>query len=182
MAFGRSRCLHFEQRPLIMGIVNVTPDSFSDGGRFFDPAAAVKHGLELVRQGADILDVGGESTRPYSSADLQEELRRVRPVIRWLCREVDVPLSIDTTKSAVAQQAIEAGAEIINDASLQADRQMVPTVLAGQVGVCVMHMRGTPATMQDDPVYDDVVEDIRRCLLQRCGALTQQGLARADLS
>ena len=174
----RTRTLSLTERPLVMGIVNVTPDSFSDGGRFLNTDAAVKHGLQLVADGADILDIGGESTRPYSdpvSAD--EELRRVREVIRTLASETSVPISIDTSKATVAQAAIDAGAEIINDVTgLEADADMVSVARDSQAGVCAMHMQGTPQTMQDEPHYDDVVTDIHNYLARRRDALTNAGI------
>ncbi len=162
-----------------MGIVNVTPDSFSDGGRFLDPDRAVEHGLQLVADGASLLDVGGESTRPYSQpVPIDEELRRVVPVIRELASRVAVPISVDTTKAAVAQAALDAGAEIINDVSgLQADDEMADVALRAEAGVCVMHMQGTPQTMQDDPNYQDVIRDVLRYLRQRRDALVDQGLS-----
>ena len=149
----RTVTLRWEKLPLVMGIVNVTPNSFSDGGRFFDPARALEHARELVRQGADILDVGGESTQPYASpVDADEELRRVLPVVEQLCRHVTIPVSIDTAKAVVARAAIACGVEIINDVTgLEGDPDMVPLACESRVGVCVMHMQGTPATMQDNP-------------------------------
>lgn len=161
-----------------MGIVNVTPDSFSDGGRFFDASRAVEHGLQLAAEGADILDVGGESTRPYSDAvERDEELRRVLPVVRRLCRETTVPVSIDTSKAVVAAAALDEGAEIINDVTgLAGDPAMVPLAAAVQPGVCAMHMQGTPQTMQDDPQYDDIVSEILRYLCERRDRLVDAGL------
>lgn len=176
----RTHTLTFGRLPLLMGIVNVTPDSFSDGGPFLDPAAAVEHGLQLVDEGADILDVGGESTRPYSDpVEAKEELNRVEQVIRRLCRQVAVPVSIDTSKALVAQRAIDAGAEIINDVTgLEGDANMVRVALESNTGVCVMHMQGTPATMQDDPSYDDVVDDVFKYLEHRRSALLAAGIER----
>lgn len=161
-----------------MGIVNVTPDSFSDGGRFFDAAAAVDHGLRLVDEGCDVLDVGGESTRPYSdSVPLDEERRRVLPVIAKLTRKTDVPISVDTSKAAIAREAIDGGAEIINDVTgLEGDEQMVPLASESRAGVCVMHMRGTPQTMQDDPRYEDVVTEVFDYLCRRRDALINAGI------
>src|SRR6476660_5626527 len=165
----RTRTLEFPRRPLIMGIVNVTPDSFSDGGQFFGASAAVAQALQLAADGADILDIGGESTRPYADpVTADEELRRVLPVIEKLAAEVQIPLSVDTSKVAGARAAIEAGAEIVNDITgLEGDPQMVELVRQTTVGVCAMHMQGTPQTMQDDPTYADVVADIREYLRQR---------------
>lgn len=163
-----------------MGIVNVTPDSFSDGGQFFDTTTAVAHGLKLVAEGADILDIGGESTRPYSqSVDVNEELDRVGPVIEQLTCKVDVPISVDTSKSAVAKAAVEAGAEIINDVTgLTGDPGMVPLTAQTGVGVCAMHMQGTPQTMQDNPTYTDAVAEVCEYLRQRRDALESAGIPR----
>jgi dihydropteroate synthase len=176
----RTCTLRFSSAPLVMGIVNVTPDSFSDGGRFFDPQRAIEHGLRLAAEGAEILDVGGESTRPYSTpVDEAEELRRVAPVVAALCEQTSIAISIDTSKAAVAREAIQAGAEIINDVTgLEGDPAMLDTVLEHGAGVCAMHMQGTPQTMQDDPRYDDVVEDIRRYLVARRDALLAAGVER----
>ncbi len=173
----RTGTMTFDRVPRLMGIVNVTPDSFSDGGEFLAPEAAVDRGLQLAAEGADILDVGGESTRPYSQeVDHAEELRRVLPVVERLCRQTSVPVSIDTRKAAVAREALAAGAEIINDVTgLAGDPEMVPVALQSSAGVCVMHMQGTPQTMQDDPTYDDVVEDIYAYLERRREALLTRG-------
>jgi dihydropteroate synthase len=166
-----------------MCIVNVTPDSFSDGGRYFDEAAAVAQALQLVADGADLLDIGGESTRPYSdpiSAD--EELRRVLPVFEKLAAEVRIPISIDTSKSAVARAAIEAGAEIINDITgLTGDPAMIDLAVESGVGVCAMHMQGTPRTMQDNPTYSDVVAEVHEYLRERRDALVSAGISREQI-
>lgn len=166
--------------PRVMGIVNVTPDSFSDGGQFLDVEQAVAHGIELVEQGADLLDIGGESTRPGAEpVSEREELRRVVPVIERLAAAVDVPLSIDTTKSAVAREALAAGACIVNDISaLTFDPVMAEVCAGSDCGVIVMHMQGTPQTMQDNPQYVDVVAEIVSYLGQRVDALEKQGIAR----
>lgn len=175
----RSQRLVLPRRPLLMGILNVTPDSFSDGGLHFDSQAAIAHGLRLVEQGADLLDIGGESTRPYSepvSAD--EELRRVLPVIEELSHKAGVPISIDTSKARVARAALAAGAEIVNDVTgLEGDREMLPLCVERQPGVCAMHMQGTPQTMQNDPQYADVVAEILVYLCQRRDALVEAGLS-----
>ncbi len=165
----RDRIVTFERRPLVMGIVNVTPDSFSDGGRFASTAAAVAHGLELAEQGADILDIGGESTRPGATPiDLMEELRRVLPVATELARQSSALLSIDTSKAAVARACLDAGAQIVNDVTaLTGDPEMLAVARAAGAGVILMHMQGTPATMQSAPHYDDVVGDISDYLLNR---------------
>jgi dihydropteroate synthase len=170
--------------PLLMGIVNVTPDSFSDGGRFLDPAAAIDHALDLAAQGADILDVGGESTRPYAApVDADEELRRVIPVVAAVCRQTRVPVSIDTSKAAVAREAIQAGAQIINDVTaLSGDPGMVRAAIDGGVGVCAMHSRGTPRTMQNAPVYGDVVREVGDFLRKRRDALVAAGIDLARIA
>lgn len=170
--------IEFDSTPKIMGIVNVTPDSFSDGGRFDDPAVAVDHALRLVEQGADILDIGGESTRPYSTPVAeQEELDRVIPVIEKLAKQTTVPISIDTSKAAVALAAIENGAQILNDVSgLEADPKMVDVAIRSKAGICAMHMRGNPQNMQDDPQYENVTEEIYQYLQQRRDALLQVGI------
>lgn len=167
------------RRPLVMGILNVTPDSFSDGGRHASVTAAIDAGLRMVDEGADILDIGGESTRPYSTpVDTEQELARVLPVIKGLGRRTSVPISIDTSKAEVARQAIAAGAEIINDVTgLEGDAEMADVASAGRVGVCVMHMQGTPQTMQDDPRYQDVVEEIAAYLRERLAWCTARGIA-----
>lgn len=164
--------------PLLMGIVNVTPDSFSDGGRHADIEAAVAHGLELAAAGADILDVGGESTRPFADpVAADEEWRRVGEVVRRLVAESGLPVSIDTSKAVVAEQAIAAGAEIINDVTgLEGDPAMGGLAQATGVGVCAMHMRGSPQTMQLDPRYDDVVAEIHSYLTHRRDALLATGI------
>jgi dihydropteroate synthase len=162
-----------------MGIVNVTPDSFSDGGQFFDASAAVAHALQLVADGADLLDIGGESTRPYAAPiTADEELQRVLPVIKKLAAEVRIPLSIDTSKAAVARAAIEAGAEIVNDITgLASDPAMIDLAIETGVGVCAMHMQGTPQTMQDNPTYTDLVGEVREFLRDRRDALISAGVS-----
>ena len=167
-----------------MGIVNVTPDSFSDGGRYFDPAAAVDHGLRLVAEGADILDIGGQSTRPRSApVGLDEELRRVLPVVTALCRQTPAPVSIDTYQAAVAREAIAAGAEIINDISgLTADPEMVEVARQSGCAVCIMHMLGTPQTMQDAPQYQDVVGEVAEYLARRRDALESAGIEASRIA
>lgn len=166
------------RRPLVMGILNVTPDSFSDGGKHHVAQQAIEAGLRMAREGADIIDIGGESTRPYSTpVDTAEELRRVIPVIRGLAGRVGVPISIDTSKAEVARQAIESGAEIINDVTgLDGDPEMAALAARTSVGVCVMHMRGTPQTMQDDPRYGDVVTEIEGYLIDRLKACVERGI------
>jgi dihydropteroate synthase len=164
----------------IMGVVNVTPDSFSDGGRYFDAAAAIEHGLELAAEGAAILDVGGESTRPGAAPVPEaEELRRVIPVIEGLiARGAGARISIDTSKAGVAARAHAAGASLVNDVTaLRSDPEMAGVVAGAGVDCCLMHMLGDPRTMQDDPRYDDVVNDIKAFLAERMRAAVAAGIA-----
>jgi dihydropteroate synthase len=158
--------LEMGNRTLIMGIVNVTPDSFSDGGHFFSTDRAIEQAMNLVEEGADILDIGGESTRPFSEpVGESEEMDRVLPVIRGLADRVTIPISIDTTKASVAREAVAAGATIINDiSSLRMDPQMASTAANCEVPLILMHMQGTPKTMQVDPIYDDLINDIKSFL------------------
>ena len=164
---------------LIMGVVNVTPDSFSDGGMWFAPGAAVAHGMELLEQGADILDVGGESTRPGARRPSQaEELRRVIPVIRELSGR-GARVSVDTMRASVAAQAVEAGASMVNDVSGGlADPDMAGAVAAARVPFVVMHWRGHSTTMQDNASYDEVVGDVCRALAGRVADLSARGVGR----
>jgi dihydropteroate synthase len=165
--------------PAVMGVVNVTPDSFSDGGAFLDPGAAVAHGLRLAAEGADVLDVGGESTRPGSDpVPLAVELERVLPVIEGLARATDVPISIDTVKAAVAERAIRAGAGFVNDVSaLRHDPAMAGVVAEAGVPVCLMHMLGEPKTMQRDPRYRDVVAEVSAFLAERVEFARASGIS-----
>jgi dihydropteroate synthase len=160
-----------------MGIVNVTPDSFSDGGRFLDPERAIAHGRRLVEEGADILDVGGESTRPGARAvTAEEELARVAPVLAGL-EAVDADASIDTSKVAVAEAALDAGAEIVNDVTaLRAEPALAGLCAERGCGVVLMHMQGTPRTMQEDPTYDDVVDDVKAFLAARIEFAVGEGI------
>ncbi|MGH8973727.1 MAG: dihydropteroate synthase, partial [Acidimicrobiia bacterium] len=170
-------------RPAVMGILNVTPDSFSDGGLYLDAGLAAAHGLDLVAAGADVLDVGGESTRPGAApVDADEEIRRVVPVVRRLAAEAGVPVSVDTMKAAVAAAALEAGASVVNDVSAgRADGGMLPLVAGAGAGYVAMHMLGTPATMQDDPRYDDVVAEVGDFLEARLEAAAGAGIGAGDL-
>jgi dihydropteroate synthase len=158
----RDRELDLSRRALVMGIVNVTPDSFSDGGAFLDPQAACTHALDLIAQGADILDIGGESTRPGSEGvSAEEETRRVVPVIQALRKKTDALISIDTSKASVARAALDAGADILNDVTgLRGDPEMTPLAAKSRTAVVIMHMQGTPRTMQAAPHYDDVVAEV----------------------
>jgi dihydropteroate synthase len=162
----------------LMGVVNVTPDSFSDGGLYLDPEAAIAHGRELAAVGAEILDVGGESTRPGAEVvPEEEELRRVVPVIRGL-RDLDCQISVDTSKASVAAAALDAGAEIVNDVTaLRGDPEMAGLCAERGATVVLMHMLGDPRTMQDDPRYDDVVADVSGFLAERLDAATAAGIA-----
>jgi len=166
-----------------MGIVNVTPDSFSDGGMFEDAQAAVKHGLRLLEEGADVLDVGGESTRPGSDpVAVEEEERRVLPVVEGLRREApEAVLSVDTRKAQVAEGALAAGADVVNDISAGADRAMWGVAAAAGAGMVLMHMQGEPETMQADPRYDDVVAEVRAFLAARLETAVAAGIGRDRL-
>jgi dihydropteroate synthase len=168
---ARDRTIDCGERTLVMGVLNVTPDSFSDGGRFLEREAAVARGLEMAAAGADLLDVGGESTRPGSDPVTEnEELDRVVPVLQRLVAEVDVPLSIDTRKPGVAAAAIEAGALVVNDISGGRSADMFDVVRRTGAGIVLMHMRGEPKDMQEHTDYDDVVADVREELRQRMEA------------
>jgi dihydropteroate synthase len=164
-------------RPSVMGVLNVTPDSFSDGGRFLDPEAAVSRALELIAQGARIVDVGGESTRPGSSGvSLDQELGRVVPVLERLA-ERGVPLSIDTSKGDVARRGLELGAVMVNDVTaLRADPELPEVIADAEACVCLVHMLGEPRTMQHDPRYDDVVADVRAFLEARLAVAVRAGI------
>jgi len=175
---ARQFTFQFPRPALVMGIVNVTPDSFADGGQFFDPKKAVAHALELVAQGAEILDVGGESTRPGAeSVGEAEELRRVIPVIEQLSRQVSVPVSIDTVKPAVAKAALAAGASLVNDiAANRTEDDMWRIVADAGAGYICMHMQGTPKTMQAEPHYKDVVSEVGEFFAGRLATLATCGV------
>jgi len=167
-------------RPLIMGVLNVTPDSFADHGAHFDHAVALAHARALAAAGADILDVGGESTRPFAEpVPLEEELRRVIPVIAAIAAEIPVPISIDTYKAKVARAALDAGAAIINDISaLRFDPEMAELAAGAKAPVVLMHMQGTPRDMQQDPHYDDLMGEITAFFRERLDFAVSQGIAR----
>ncbi len=173
--------LRLDGRPLVMGILNVTPDSFSDGGDYFDREAALDRALQMVDEGADLLDVGGESTRPGAPpVSQEEEERRVVPVIEHLAHRVGVPISVDTYKAAVARRAVEAGAALVNDVSgLRMDPAMAGTVAALGAGLVVMHMRGDPRTMQSDTRYADLVGEIFKALEESVDRAVEAGVDRA---
>jgi dihydropteroate synthase len=182
LEWGRHR-LELGRRTCIMGIVNVTPDSFSDGGRFLDSRSAVAQGLRLAAEGADIIDIGGESTRPFSeSVPADEEIRRVVPVVAELAPKIRIPISIDTSKAAVARRALEAGAAMINDiTALRSDAGLAELAAEFGVPVVLMHMRGEPRTMQVAPRYEDVVGEIYSFLQEAADAAERRGIARERL-
>ncbi|MDD4870336.1 MAG: dihydropteroate synthase [Kiritimatiellae bacterium] len=174
----RDRILTFSDHPLIMGILNVTPDSFSDGGCFTEKEAAVKHGIRLLEEGADIIDVGGESTRPGAvGVTVEEEIKRVVPVVDELFRKTGGMISVDTRKAAVAERALEVGACIVNDVSAMTHDDSIKSVVAKYgAGVILMHMRGTPKDMQNNPQYENVVTEVSNYLNKRVDDLVMEGL------
>ena len=177
------RVLDLGRRTCVMGVLNVTPDSFSDGGRFLDPSAAVAQGERMAAAGADVIDVGGESTRPFSDpVPAAEEIRRVVPVVAELVRRVDVPISIDTTKAEVARRALAAGAAMVNDISgLELDPDLAAAAAEYGAPLVLMHMRGEPRTMQVDPRYEDLVGEIRDHLLRAVERAERMGVGRSRL-
>jgi len=179
----KGRLLEFSDHPLIMGVVNVTPDSFFDGGRFFDAAAAVAHALRLVEEGADLLDIGAESTRPGADVvNEAEECRRAIPVVTAVAKAVTIPVSIDTSKAAVARAALDAGASLVNDVTaLRGDSAMADLIAKAGAGIVLMHMQGTPRTMQQAPRYDDVVVEISEFFEERISFATAHGIARRQI-
>ena len=179
----RDRSVEFRVTPLIMGILNLTPDSFSDGGRFNAPDAAIARALQMQRDGADIIDIGGESTRPGANpVPAHLECERILPVIEALSAESDVLISVDTTKADVAGRALAAGAHIVNDVSATTgDADMTARVVESGAGVVLMHMQGTPGSMQDKPKYDDVVNDVRHYLLERAEILVAAGVVAEQI-
>lgn len=169
-------------RTLVMGVLNVTPDSFSDGGKFLEPDAAVNHGEEMAKQGADIVDIGGESTRPLSDpVSVDEELRRVRPVVEELLQRIEVPISIDTTHPEVAKEIVGLGAQMVNDVSGLRDEHMISTVAELNVPVVIMHMLGTPKTMQERPEYRDVMGEICRYLRTQVASAVEGGVSKEKI-
>ncbi|KKM87423.1 hypothetical protein LCGC14_1269040 [marine sediment metagenome] len=176
-------CLEVGERTLVMGILNVTPDSFYDGGRYDDLESALNHARKMIEDGADIIDVGGESTRPGSShVTADEELRRVIPVIKELSRETDKPISIDTYKAEVADKAIEAGAQIVNDISgLQADNEMVRVVAANNTPIIIMHIKGQPHDFPKDPIYDDLISEIILFFKKKIDFAVKSGIAENNI-
>jgi dihydropteroate synthase len=180
---AKGRLIEFSDRPLMMGVVNVTPDSFSDGGRYLDADAAVAHAVRLVEEGADLLDIGGESTRPGADVVSEaEERRRVIPVVTAVAKAVTVPISIDTSKAAVARAALDAGAVLVNDVTaLRGDLAMVDVVAQTGAGIVLMHMQGRPRTMQQAPCYDDVVEEISAFFEERIRFAVAHGIVRRQI-
>ena len=179
----RGKTVELGRRALIMGILNVTPDSFSEGGRFFDYDRAVGHAFELISQGADFLDIGGESTRPGSEPVRAEvEIERVAPLIRAVREKSDIPISIDTNKASVALHALSAGADIINDvSSLRFDSDMAGVAAESKAPLILMHMLGTPRTMQDNPVYGSLISEIIAFLEERIQFAVDNGVAREQV-
>jgi len=177
------RVIRWQEHPLVMGILNVTPDSFFDGGRFFDPEAAVSHAVRLAEEGADLLDIGAESTRPGSDPiDEAEERRRLVPVVAAVAKAVTIPISVDTSKAAVAQAAIDAGAVIVNDVTAMRGDPAMPGVIAQRrAGVVLMHMQGTPRTMQQAPCYRDVVQDISAFFADRLQFAADRLISRSRI-
>ena len=167
-----------KKQSLIMGILNVTPDSFSDGGKYLEKNTAINHALEMIDEGADIIDIGGESTRPFSDpVSLKEEISRVVPVIEGIRKESDICISIDTTKSQVATAALNSGASVINDVSaMEVDPLMVDVALKFDCPLIIMHMKGTPKNMQDDPQYESLISDIKDYLLDRIDFIISKGI------
>jgi dihydropteroate synthase len=173
----RARYLDYTRRTLIMGVLNVTPDSFSDGGTFYEPATATAAGIRLLAEGADILDIGGESTRPGADpVEEREEIRRVVPVIATLADTTDAVISVDTYKPAVAEAALAAGAHMVNDITGLADDDMADVVARHDAAVTIMHMQGSPRTMQADPTYDDVVAEVAAFLRERVAFARDSGI------
>ncbi|WP_447970760.1 dihydropteroate synthase [Nitrospira sp. M1] len=170
-------------RVLVMGVLNVTPDSFSDGGKYIDPEKAVDRVALMIEEGADIIDIGGESTRPRSqSVDEQEEMRRLKPVLQAVGHRSTVPISIDTRKSSVAKMALDLGAVIVNDVSaLGHDRMMAKVVSEARAGLVLMHMQGTPEHMQECPDYCDVLEEVKRFLAMRLEVATNAGISHESI-
>jgi dihydropteroate synthase len=174
--------LDFSAGCVVMGVLNVTPDSFSDGGQFFDAERAAEHGLQMAADGAAIIDVGGESTRPGSgSVSADEQIRRVVPVIKALCKKIDVPISIDTYKLEVAKAALEAGAGMINDITALSNERMAELAAKHDLPVVLMHIQGTPATMQIEPKYEDVVSEVLEFLLERSKRAEDAGIDKKKI-
>ena len=175
--------LIYRGRPLVMGVLNVTPDSFSDGGAYLDPIRAVERGIQMVEEGADLIDLGGESTRPGSHpVPLEEELRRVLPVVARLAKAVRVPLSVDTSKAEVARRALDAGAAIVNDVTaLRGDPAMAAVIARSRAAVILMHLQGSPRTMQQRPRYREVTREVSGFLMEAARRAREAGIDRARI-
>ncbi len=175
--------LHLSDRTHVMGVLNVTPDSFFDGGKYFDPDRAFERALEIEEEGADLIDIGGESTRPGSDpVEVSEEMRRVIPLIERLNGKISIPISIDTKKSEVAEAAIQAGASIVNDVSgLRSDPAMVSVVVKYNVPVVIMHMKGTPKTMQNNPTYENIIGEIYDYLAEAIQMAVKAGIPKEKI-
>jgi dihydropteroate synthase len=180
---AKDRLIEIHDRPLIMGVINVTPDSFFDGGRYFDTEAAVAHAVRLVAEGADLLDIGAESTRPGADAvNEEEEHRRAIPVLTAVAKAVTVPISIDTSKASVARAALDAGAVLVNDVTaLRGDQAMVDVLAQTGAGIVLMHMNGTPRSMQQAPHYDDVIGEISEFFEERIRFAMTHGIVRRQI-
>jgi dihydropteroate synthase len=178
-----NRSFELGKKTIIMGILNVTPDSFSDGGEFFSVENAVDHALQMKKDGADIIDIGGESTRPSSNhVSLDKELKRVVPVIKELVKKINIPISVDTYKSEVAKKTLDIGADMINDiTALQGDKNLVNIIVEYEVPVCLMHMKGTPKDMQRNPQYADVVKEIHDFLKERTKYAMSQRIKKENI-
>ena len=179
----RHKKYNFSERTHIMGVLNVTPDSFSDGGKFFSLEKAVSQALKMVEDGTDIIDIGGESTRPGSlPVSLDEEAQRVLPVIEALAKKIQIPISIDTYKSQIAQKAFDAGAEMINDISgLRYDPEMIKIASKYNLPVIIMHIKGTPRNMQENPVYEDVVKELKNYFEERINFAVSAGIKEENI-
>lgn len=177
LSFGNIT-INLSDHTVIMGILNVTPDSFSDGGQYYDVDTAVDHAKKMIADGADLIDIGGESTRPGAkTVSVEEELKRVIPVIKQLTKETTIPLSIDTSKAIVAEQAIQAGATMVNDVTaLRADPNLAEIINKYDINISLMHMKGRPQSMQKNPTYDDIIEEIKDFLKQRIDFAVDHGI------
>jgi len=177
------KSLKFGKKPLVMGILNVTPDSFSDGGEFLSVEDAVEYAIQMEKDGADIIDIGGESTRPGAkSISVKEEINRVAPVVENLIDKISIPISIDTYKSEIAKKTLDIGASMINDiTALRGDEKLASIVAEYEVPICLMHMKGTPQNMQVNPEYDDVVQEIKDFLKERAQYAISKGIKNSNI-
>jgi dihydropteroate synthase len=180
---GKNKIFNFGNKTYIMGILNVTPDSFSDGGKFFSVDTAIKHGIEMEKEGADIIDIGGESSRPGSKpVSIDEEMNRVIPLIKELANKIKIPLSIDTYKSEVAKKSLDLGVSMINDiTALRHDKNLALFVAEHDVPICLMHMKGEPQNMQKNPIYNDVVKEVYDFLKERINYAISSGVKKENI-